>query len=72
MEGGDESFLCVGLDGLVAVVGSHPSHSIVGRSARKDGEASERGSGSTVATETSDLDALTLAGAVEKVTEDLM
>ncbi len=62
-------FLGVGLDGLVAVVGSHPSHSVVGGSAGKDGEASECGSGSTVAAETSDLHRLPGAGAVEKVSQ---
>jgi len=69
VERGDELLLCVGLDGLVAVVGSHPSHSVVGGSAGEDGEASECGAGSTVAAETPDLDPLTLAGAVEKVSE---
>ncbi len=70
MEGRDELFLYVGLDGLVAVVGSRPRHSVVGGSAGKNGEASECGSGSTVAAETSDLHRLPVAGTGEKVSED--
>ena len=68
-EGGDELFLDLGLDGLVAVGGSHPSQRVARGSACENGETRKRGSRSAVTAETSHLDQFTSSGPVEKVNE---